>query len=151
VIRSRKMGNSYKILVVKSEGKRVLGGLRHRLKSVFKKQGGRVWTGSTWLRVGNQWQALVNMIVNFHKMREIAWPADQLFAKKNHLLWNSLTDALSFLGDCESRFCFNHTQRLHYKARGRHWQISSGWCLPPTFWRSDGRHNFYHTWQLTSI
>jgi hypothetical protein len=41
---------------------------------IFGKQGGRVWTGCIWLQDRDQWQALVNMIMNsgFHKRHGIS-------------------------------------------------------------------------------
>jgi hypothetical protein len=49
------MRNAYSILVEKSEEKRPLGrprrGLEITLECIFRKQGGRVWTGCIWLRI----------------------------------------------------------------------------------------------------
>ena len=46
----------YKVLVGKPEGKRKLGRLRRRLEDNIKMDlqevGCRVWTGSSWLRIG---------------------------------------------------------------------------------------------------
>jgi hypothetical protein len=48
--------NEYKILVGKPEGKKLLESLhvdvRIILKSILRKSGGSLWTGSIWLRIG---------------------------------------------------------------------------------------------------
>jgi predicted PP-loop superfamily ATPase len=50
------MGNVYKILVGKPEGKRPLGRCRHRwknnVKMYLREIGLRVWIGSIWLSIG---------------------------------------------------------------------------------------------------
>jgi hypothetical protein len=42
---------AYRVLVGKYEGKRPFG-RRIILKSIFKKEDDRAWTGLTWLRIG---------------------------------------------------------------------------------------------------
>jgi hypothetical protein len=52
----REMRNAYRILVGKPEGKRPLARPWRRWKVILKwirgKQGGKVWTGIIWLRIG---------------------------------------------------------------------------------------------------
>jgi hypothetical protein len=53
----KKMRNSYKILFGKPEGKRPLRRPRRKWKDntkVLGKQGGKMWTGCIWLRMGEE-------------------------------------------------------------------------------------------------
>jgi hypothetical protein len=79
MIKSRRMkrtgihgekGNAYRILVQKSEGKRLLVRRRHRcglkLKLILREVG---WDGMNWIDLAedrDQWRALVNMLKNLH-------------------------------------------------------------------------------------
>jgi hypothetical protein len=56
VVRMGEKGNTYRILEGKPEGKRPLGRSRHRsviiIKWILERQGGVIWSGLTWLRIG---------------------------------------------------------------------------------------------------
>jgi hypothetical protein len=49
-----KMSNAYTVLVGKPEGKRLFRRCGHRwmIDLVLGKEGDKVWTGCTWLRIG---------------------------------------------------------------------------------------------------
>jgi hypothetical protein len=71
--RLEKIRNSYKILVVKPEGKRPAGRHRHvsdnikntiilqRIKKNLKQEGVRIWN---WIRIRIQWPALVSTVMH---------------------------------------------------------------------------------------
>ena len=65
-----------KVLVRKPEGRNHLEdtGLDGRiiLRWIFRSWDVGGWTGSIWLRIGTEGRALVNAVMNFHKMREIS-------------------------------------------------------------------------------
>jgi hypothetical protein len=58
----------YRVLVGKPEGKRHLGRLRRRwennIKMDLQEVGCGGWTGLSWLRIRDRWQALVNAVMN---------------------------------------------------------------------------------------
>jgi hypothetical protein len=70
--------NAYKIFVVKLEEKRPVARPRHRWEDIWmilEKQGGKVWTGFNWLRIGSNgilfwtwWSTF-----RFHKRHRISW------------------------------------------------------------------------------
>jgi len=57
----------YRVLVGKPEGKRPLGRSRRRwednIKMDIEEVGCGVWIGSSWLRIGYRWRALVNAVM----------------------------------------------------------------------------------------
>jgi hypothetical protein len=61
--------NAYKILVGKPEGKRPLGGPRHRWEDNIRIYLREIeWGGMDWIDVAQgryQWRALVNTVMNF--------------------------------------------------------------------------------------
>jgi hypothetical protein len=63
-----KKRNSYRILVVKQEGKRPLGKPRRRWKNNIKMDLREIgWGGVDWIDLaqdGDQWRALVNTVIN---------------------------------------------------------------------------------------
>jgi hypothetical protein len=60
---------TYRLLVGKPEGKRLLGIPRRRwvdsIKIDLEREDGMVWTGSIWLRIGTSGGALMNTGMNF--------------------------------------------------------------------------------------
>jgi hypothetical protein len=62
--------NAYRILVRKSEGKRLLGRRRHRWEDNIKMDlRERGWSGMDWIDMAQdreQWRALVNTVMNLH-------------------------------------------------------------------------------------
>jgi hypothetical protein len=66
VVRMGERRGSYRVLVVRPEGKRPLQDIaldgRIILKSIFKKWDGEVWTGLMWLR--DRWRARVNAVMH---------------------------------------------------------------------------------------
>jgi hypothetical protein len=60
---------AYRILMGKPEEKRPLGRPRRRwvdnIRIVLREREDRmVWTGSIWVRISDQWRALVNTVMN---------------------------------------------------------------------------------------
>jgi hypothetical protein len=64
----RETRNAYRMLVGKPEGKRSLGRPRRRwvdnIKYILERYDGMIWTGPIWLRIRDQWRALVNTVMN---------------------------------------------------------------------------------------
>jgi hypothetical protein len=54
----KEMRNAYNTSVGKSEGKRPPFRLRNNIRIVLRKQGGKVWTGFIWLRIGTSGELL---------------------------------------------------------------------------------------------
>jgi hypothetical protein len=70
-MRRGQKGNTYRMLVVKREGKRPLGRLRRRWEDNIKMDLRRTgWCGMDWIHLGqdtDQWRALVNTAMNFSR------------------------------------------------------------------------------------
>jgi hypothetical protein len=69
--------NAYRILVGKVEGKKPLGGPRHRWVNIVKMELREIgWGGTDWIDLsegGDRWRVLVNTVMDLwvHKMLEI--------------------------------------------------------------------------------
>jgi hypothetical protein len=64
--------NVYRVLVGKPEGKRILErprrGWEDGIKMDLMEIGWGVWSGFTWLTIGDRWRAVVNAVMNLRVM-----------------------------------------------------------------------------------
>jgi hypothetical protein len=62
--RMEEMRAMYRVSGGKLEGKRPLGRPRRRWEDNIQEVGCGDWTGSSWLRIGDRWRAIVNAVMN---------------------------------------------------------------------------------------
>jgi hypothetical protein len=84
-----KKRNAYRILVGKPEGRRPLGRPRRRwvnnIKMYLREIG---WDGIDWIDLaqdGDQWRALVNMVMNLYNFDDLLFERSEAFQREAHL------------------------------------------------------------------